>query len=158
MGTAAIRSVWDDGGISKRTISIYGQYTEVDLGADVIQVVKLWSGNFTNVAQTTVPWYGYAVLNRDGEVKIKEFYGEENRDVPQMEKTYHPVKAAEDWTDIVQIAGYGGELYSLHRDGTVCSVSLVDQLDEYHDIKKLHIRVAYQPYTSIAGYRSERGI
>ena len=89
---------------------------------DVLQAVELWSGavNFQSSC-------GYAVLKKDGNVDI---YTEGDLNQPDLEMYryyYESVLGADEWTDMVQIIGYGVQtVYGLKNDGTVWSTSMAE--------------------------------
>ena len=84
------------------------------------QAARLWMGSyFPDSGDTCVNTGAYALLTEEGKVRIRQF-GEplEGTGLP-MEQYLSALKEAENWTDVVQILGNGGDLFCLHADGTV---------------------------------------
>ena len=89
---------------------------------DVLQAAELWNGSVNFQFSC-----GYAVLKKDGNVDI---YTEGDLRQPDLEmyRYYHDsVWGADEWTDMVQLVGWGVQtVYGLKSDGTVWRTSVTE--------------------------------
>ena len=85
----------------------------------VRQAIELWNGGTTVEKNVMIESKAFAMLMDSGQVKIRQFGDPLEGTGIGWENDLLQVKEAENWTNVVQILGEGGNLYGLHGDGTV---------------------------------------